>query len=349
MPRLSSGAAPLITAGNFSLDDTVNPDGEASAAPGGDALYSAIGAAMWRYPVSAMSRVGADYPAGFMDRIAAFGVGLETLRVLTGPSVHYRITNAPSGGRVYEHLTPARRLDELSPQCTDLDAVARASWLHVAAMPLEIQAGVIARCRAERVPYSLDPHEEYIVGHEARLHDLIRDSVFMPSELELGLMFPDLANWQAPRAMAQTAAARLLELGARAVAIKLGDSGCLVADSGYATALPPLPIAVVDSTGAGDAFCGGFLAGYLRTSNLLVAAACGTLSAAHVIRGFGAFHSQFPTPAVLAEQATSLLADAHGAAAALGLLETGFPWLAASRDARAAARPDTAATARAGG
>jgi sugar/nucleoside kinase (ribokinase family) len=332
VPPALSCAEPLITAGNLSLDDTVNPDGEASGAPGGDALYSAVGAALWRCPVSAMSRVGTDYPREFLDRIAGFGIGIETLRVVAGASVHYRITNTPSGGREYEHLTPARRLHELSPQGADLDAVSRASWVHVAAMPLDLQEAVIARCRAKHVPYSLDPHEEYIVGHEARLGDLVPGSVFMPSELEVALMFPDLAGRQHPAAMAQTAANRLLDMGARMVAIKLGADGCFVANLDCQAALPALPVAVVDSTGAGDAFCGGFLAGHLQTDSLLVAAVCGTLSAAHVVRGFGAFHSGFPAPATLTEQAALLLRDAQGARAASAVLEAGFRWLGASPD-----------------
>jgi sugar/nucleoside kinase (ribokinase family) len=334
LSRSLAGAAPLITAGNLSLDDTVNPDGEASAAPGGDALYSAVGAALWRCPVSALSRVGVDYPVEFLERIAGLGIDIETLRVVAGPSVHYRITNTPSGGREYEHLTPARRLDELSPQGADLDAVSGASWVHVAAMPLDRQEAVIARCRAEDVPYSLDPHEEYIVGHETRLGDLVSGSVFMPSELEVALMFPDLAARRQPAAMAQTAADRLLDMGARTVAIKLGADGCLVADADGRAALPALAIEVVDSTGAGDAFCGGFLAGHLRSGSLLAAAVCGTLSAAHVVRGFGAFHSGFPTPATLTEQAALLLRDAQGARAASAVLEAGFRWLGASPDGR---------------
>jgi sugar/nucleoside kinase (ribokinase family) len=327
VPQPLSGAAPLITAGNLSLDDTVNPNGEASAAPGGDALYSAVGAALWRCPVSAMSRVGADYPVEFLDRIAGLGIDIKTLRVVAGASVHYRITNTPSGGREYEHLTPARRLHELSPQGADLDAVARASWVHVAAMPLDLQEAAIARCRAEQVPYSLDPHEEYIVGHEARLRALVSGSVFMPSELEVGLMFPDLAGRRPPAVVAQTAADRLLDMGARAVAIKLGADGCLVADLDCRVALPVLPLVLVDSTGAGDAFCGGFVAGYLRTSSLLVAAVCGTLSAAHVVRGFGAFHSEFPRPEILAAQSALVLAHVPGSDAGARLVKAGFPWL----------------------
>jgi ribokinase len=326
VPEALSGAAPLITAGNLSLDDTVNPNGEASAAPGGDALYAAVGAALWRFPVSAMSRIGVDYPIEFLEKIAGLGIGIQTLRIVAGTSVHYRITNMPDGGREYHHLTPERRLHELSPQGDDLDTVSGASWVHVAAMPLELQEGVIARCRAQGVPFSLDPHEEYIVGYETRLRDLVSGGVFMPSELEVGLMFPDLASLP-PGVLAQAAAERLLEMGARTVAIKLGDVGCLVADAGHRVALPVLPLVLVDSTGAGDAFCGGFVAGYLRTSSLLVAAVCGTLSAAHVVRGFGAFHSEFPTPETLAAQSALVLAHAPGTDAGTRLLKAGFPWL----------------------
>lgn len=344
LPQVSSGTELLITAGNLSLDDTVNPDGEASAAPGGDALYSAVGAAVWRYPVSVLSRVGTDYPVDFMDRIAGLGIGVDVLRRVAGPTVHYRITNAHSDERQYEQLTPARRLHELSPQGPDLDAMSGASWVHVAAMPLDLQDAVISRCRTEQVPYSLDPHEEYIVGHERCLRGLIKGSVFMPSELEVGLMFPDLAGDRRPTVVAQAAATRLLGMGARSVAIKLGASGCFVADSTYQARFPSLPIVVVDSTGAGDAFCGGFLAGYLRTRSLLLGAVCGTISAAHVVKGFGAFHSELPTPATLREQAASLLRQADGWSGKSAFFEAHFPWLSTSPSSRLDACSDKTAT-----
>jgi sugar/nucleoside kinase (ribokinase family) len=211
-------------------------------------------------------------------------------------------------------------------------------------MPLDLQDAVISRCRAEMVPYSLDPHEEYIVGHERRLRGLIKGSVFMPSELEVGLMFPDLAGDHRLEVMAHTAASRLLDMGGRSVAIKLGARGCFVADSTYQAAVTPLPIVVVDSTGAGDAFCGGFLAGYLRTSSLLLAAVSGTISAAHVVKGFGAFHSELPTPETVREQAASLLRQADGSSGAWALFEDHFPWLSASPGSRVAACTDKAAT-----
>lgn len=328
MPQAHSSKELLVTAGNFSLDDTLNPDGTFCAAPGGDALYSAIGAAIWRYPVAVLSRVGSDYPVELMNRSAGVGIGIDMIRTLPGPTVHYRITNAKSGERLYEHLTPVQRLHELSPQGPDLDGVRCAGWVHVAAMPIDLQRALITRCRAEQVPYSLDPHEEYIIGYEKQLGDLIKDSIFTPSELELALLFPDLADGQPPRVVAQKAASRLLAIGAVAVAIKLGTSGSFVASSSYQAALPSLPTLVVDSTGAGDAFCGGFLAGYLRTGSLLLGALCGTVSAAHVIKGFGAFHSEFPTPETLTKLTTYLIREAETSDGAATSLQTHFPWLA---------------------
>ena len=262
-----------------------------------------------------------------MERIARLGIRNDLVRRVEGPTVHYRITNTQAGDREYEHLTPAQRLAELSPHGSDLDGVRCASWLHVAAMPIDLQGGVISRCRADSVSYSLDPHEEYIVGHERRLYDLIRDSLFMPSQLEVALIFPDLAGDRSPLVIAKAAASRLLGIGARAVAIKLGVDGCFVADANHQAALPSLPVTVVDSTGAGDAFCGGFLAGYLRTGCLLVGAVCGTTSAAHVITGFGAVHSELPTPKTLREQSALLLEDVETASSAWTLLGTHFPWL----------------------
>jgi ribokinase len=343
LPQASATTEALVTAGNLSLDDVLNPDGRDYAAPGGDALYSAVGAAVWRYPAAVLSRVGADYPVGFIERIGTLGIRSDLVRSVAGPTVHYRITNTHAGEREYEHLTPARRLDELAPQGPDLDAVGRASWVHVAAMAIDMQEGVISRCRSEKVPYSLDPHEEYIVGHEGSLHDLIRDSLFMPSELEVALLFPDLVGDRPPLATAQAAASRLLGIGARAVAIKLGVHGCLVADGNHQAALPSLPVTVVDSTGAGDAFCGGFLAGYLRTGCLLLGAVCGTTSAAHVIKGFGAVHSALPTAKTLREQSALLLQDVEAASSVWTLLDTHFPWLMPRPSVRALSRTDDTA------
>jgi ribokinase len=161
------------------------------------------------------------------------------------------------------------------------------------------------------------------------LGELIKDSIFMPSQLELELLFPDLSAEPIPHVMARVAANRLLAMGARAVAIKLGADGSFVADPSCQVAVPAVPTPAVDSTGAGDAFCGGFLAGYLRTSSLLLGAVCGGVSAAQVIKGSGALHSELPAPDTLKRQTEYLLGEVDAGAGSSTLLEARFPWLTA--------------------
>jgi len=54
--------------------------------------------------------------------------------------------------------------------------------------------------------------------------------------------------------------------------------------------VPAYPSRMADPTGAGDAFCGGFLAGYQKTFDPLQAALYGNVSASLKVEGSGAFY-----------------------------------------------------------
>lgn len=73
------------------------------------------------------------------------------------------------------------------------------------------------------------------------------------------------------------------------VIVTLGVKGCLVSTEQGWTKVPAHSVRnVVDTTGAGDAFCGGFAAGLVRTGNLVEAARFGTAVAALSITRPGA-------------------------------------------------------------
>ncbi|HKZ87225.1 MAG TPA: carbohydrate kinase family protein [Anaerolineae bacterium] len=71
------------------------------------------------------------------------------------------------------------------------------------------------------------------------------------------------------------AAAALVDRGVKMVGLKLGAQGCLAADASRVEHLPAFEVAVVDTTGAGDAFSAGMIFGWLRGSGL---PATGTLA-----------------------------------------------------------------------
>jgi sugar/nucleoside kinase (ribokinase family) len=107
--------------------------------------------------------------------------------------------------------------------------------------------------------------------------------------------FPAELTGYAEQGRALAAIAR--EYGSALVAVTLGERGSLAWCAGQEIRTPAFPVECVDTTGAGDAFHGGFVAGWLRQPNadiedLLVYA---NAVAALNCRGLGA-RGGMPTP-----------------------------------------------------
>jgi 2-dehydro-3-deoxygluconokinase len=82
---------------------------------------------------------------------------------------------------------------------------------------------------------------------------------------------------------------RLQGLGAREIALTLGADGCLVADGAVLTRLPaPGVDVIIDTSGAGDAFNGAYLASRLRGGSVVEAAQSGLLLGSRVVTHAGA-------------------------------------------------------------
>ncbi len=88
---------------------------------------------------------------------------------------------------------------------------------------------------------------------------------------------------------APTLLAALLNYGAQVVVLRLGSEGSLVAQSGSTQAvhIPAIPTQVVDTVGAGNAFCGAFLVSWDQTHDLARAAASGAAAASFLVEQVG--------------------------------------------------------------
>ncbi len=83
----------------------------------------------------------------------------------------------------------------------------------------------------------------------------------------------------------------LAAYGCEFIVIKRGERGQLLYDavSKSRWEIPAYPANLVNPTGVGDAFCGGFLAGYRKNYDPVEAVLYGNISAAIVTEGYGAF------------------------------------------------------------
>jgi ribokinase len=275
---------PLWLIGYLALDDIVMPDGTTSMAQiAGNALYSALGARIWASSVVAAARVGPDFPKDGLEAISAGGVTLALQRV-PWPSIRewglYETLESlqwvswMSSGT---HSQQGIRHDELPA------TIRQAAGCHVAPMPPKMQTAVVSHLRAIGVPIvTMDPLAMYVDRHEEHILSMLPQlSAFLPSRVEAARLF----GRDDPEGLIADA----LGAGTEAVAVKLGGEGSLVACARATTPVhvPALRVAVVDPTGAGDSYCGGFLAGLVATGDPLVAACRGTVSASFAVEGRG--------------------------------------------------------------
>jgi sugar/nucleoside kinase (ribokinase family) len=112
-------------------------------------------------------------------------------------------------------------------------------------------------------------------------------TVFQPAEEELRSLFWGETNdlWEMAR--------RISEYGPQIIVVKRGQQGQLLYDAAgnHRYEIPAYPSRIADLTGAGDSFCGGFLAGFQQTNDPLMAALHGSVSASLTIEGSGPFYA----------------------------------------------------------
>jgi ribokinase len=80
----------------------------------------------------------------------------------------------------------------------------------------------------------------------------------------------------------------LIKKGAGIVAVKLGKKGCYVTDGKENHMVEPYKVKVVDTTGAGDAYCAGFLYGLMKNKDLHECGRLGNFVASRCITKAGA-------------------------------------------------------------
>jgi ribokinase len=276
----------LICLGNLSIDDIVLPDQTTRLGCfGGDAIYAALGASWWSDSVRIVAPVGTDFPAehlAYLDRSAWGAAGLPHRNV---PSVHYRVIYGNHNQRTWIMKSNPQDFLELSPLMEDVpDDYWNSKAFLILAMDLVAQEKLAPGLR-EHGKVILDPQEEYIPGNEARVMAMLKDvDLFLPSIEEVALL---LGHRDAEKACRTFAAC-----GPRIVVVKLGGEGSLILDveKGRFLSIPAFATQVVDTTGAGDTYGGGFAAMYSRSGDLLKAGLAGTVSASFAIQDFGLTH-----------------------------------------------------------
>jgi ribokinase len=283
--------AVLYAVGNLTIDDIVVwPTGQVwMGQAGGNVLYAALGAQIWWNPVRLLARRGLGYPDDAVEDIETRGIGLELISVNV-PTLHNWALYEADGARQFVNHLNSGPNEAFTPRPDEIPADLEAAACHIAPMPTHQQLELVHRLARPKRLISFDLHESFIVGQEAEIYaTLAQVDFFLPSRIEAERLYGTNDSEAAAKAFA--------EFGPKVVVIKIGAEGSLVYDAVECrlTHVAAFPADVRDTTGAGDAYCGGFLAGYLLSGEPVRAAVCGTVSASYVVETVGALATHRPT------------------------------------------------------
>ncbi len=258
-------------------DDTDTPS-TIRFRPGGSAANTAAWLGHLGAPVDFVGTVGRDDVARHTEQL----VGVRA-HLTPHPSLPTGTIIVIVDGERRHMLTERGANHALHPdQVTDA-LLADARILHLTGHTLLNEhglAGLIARATAAGVAVSISPGSAgFIEDYGVELFSAaIAGATIVFASLDEGRLLTGLHD------PAEVAAALPFET----VVLTQGMAGVIVDHAGEQFAVPAVPAEVVDPTGAGDAFCAGFLEAWLRTGDLRVAASAGTEVASRAVAVIGA-------------------------------------------------------------
>jgi ribokinase len=216
--------------------------------PGGKGANQAVAAARLGRGVAMVGRVGDDQAGReLLASLRADGVDTSHVRVVDGVPSGAAFITVSEDGENQIVVSPGANARLTPEDVAAAGAVLRAAAVTLVQLEVPLEA-VAAAMRAAGGRVVLNPAPVRALPSEL----LGEVDVLVPNRVELA----QLAAAPVPGTAAE-AAGLAARLPARAVVVTLGADGALAVEQGRASHVPAVPVRPVDTTAAGDAFCGG--------------------------------------------------------------------------------------------
>ncbi len=245
---------PVVVVGSIGIDRIEVPSGDFHGVFGGSATHFAC-AARFFAPVGMVGCVGDDVPGDWLGDLRNAGISLEGVSVLPGKTFRWH-------GRYNEDMSIAETVElefgVMEGFIPRIPGDWRSSrYVFLANSHPEVQMRVFEQIEAQDAVVVCDTIRHWISGFRDAVLEVVRRcrGVIINDE-EVRLL--------TGRGNLLDAAEALLGEGVEFAVVKKGEHGALLACRDGLFPLPAYPVrGVVDPTGAGDSFAGGFM-GTLR-------------------------------------------------------------------------------------
>jgi len=251
----------LLAVGTVAFDDIETPTGRAEMVVGGACTYITLAASYFVKPVRIVSVVGDDFPAETLKYLESRGADLEGLQIKKGQKSFFW------AGRYHSNFNSRDTLDTQLNVLADFDPVLPASYrnsdyLMLGNLVPAIQMQVLEQMEKRPKLVALDTMNFWM---DVALDDL--KAVLKKVDV---LTINDEEARQLSGEHSLLKAAKVIHgMGPKNLIIKKGEHGALLFHDGEIFFAPALPLAeVIDPTGAGDTFAGGFIGWLAKTDDL---------------------------------------------------------------------------------
>ena len=246
---------PILVVGSVALDGVETPFTRVEEVLGGAASYFSTAASIYDQ-VNLVAVVGSDFPREYLDFWRSRRVNLAGLQIQEGKTFRW-------SGRYHLDMNVRDTLDTQLGVFADFHPVVPAEYLDsqlvfLANIQPQLQMEVLEQISRTRLTV-LDTMNLWIATACPELTEVMK-------RVDVLLMSEEEVRQYTDQPSIVVAVRQFFDLGLKYMVVKQGSYGALLfgADGTYFSA-PSYPLVeVIDPTGAGDAFAGGFL-GYLAT------------------------------------------------------------------------------------
>ncbi|MBT3182859.1 MAG: sugar kinase [Deltaproteobacteria bacterium] len=273
----------ILVVGSVAYDNLDTPHGKRDDVLGGAATHFSTAASFFT-PVHVVGVVGSDFDNAHLEFLMSKGIDVSGIKVVEGGKT-FRWT-----GKYFDDINHRETLDTqlgvfatFDPELSEQHA--EEPFLFLANIHPSLQLKVLDQMKEPKL-VAMDTMNLWIDTTREDLQKVIErvDMMFINDE-EARMLTGDLN--------VSVAAKKIMSWGPKVLVIKRGEYGALLYTEDSVFAAPGLPLSdVVDPTGAGDTFAGGFLGyvaktGDISKATLRRAVICGSVMASFQVEDFG--------------------------------------------------------------
>lgn len=275
----------LLVVGTVAFDKISTPFGHSDKIVGGAATYIALAASQFTKKINLVSVIGDDFPKEFLQEMKNRSIDLQGLQIKEGEKSFFW------EGKYHYDMNSRDTLDTQLNVLADFDPVLPESYVECDFLMLgnlapSVQLSVLDQLGNRPKLVVLDTMNFWMdIAMEDLKKVIARVDVLTINDEEARQLSGEYSLVKGAR--------KILEMGPKYLIIKKGENGALLMDRDNMFYAPAMPLEeVMDPTGAGDTFAGGFM-GYLDNSrdisfeNMKRAVIVGSALASYSVEKFG--------------------------------------------------------------